>query len=940
MFPTGLGRSEKDIQGDMTTSKAYARIRGCGVNQIRGFASAFRTGGWPATLRLLVIALSSFLGVALLASCGSSNNAAVTLEVTPNIAQTVDQGQVINYMAILGNDTKNQGVTWTLTGTGCAGTGCGTLTNMTKTAVTYTAPTNSSISLTVSLKAVANANAGATVTSTITVVLPPTFTTMTLPNGSNGAPYSQQIVVTGGVPPLVFTVVCPSPGPTTCLPPGLTLNQSGLLLGKPSGSGGTFTFNVKATDNGAVPQSNGSSQPLSVTSTLFTVVISPAAPLSITTTTLPAGTINKTYTGGVLTPQGGVPPLTWSISSGSLPPGLTLNTSTGQITGVPTTAGAYPFTPEVQDSAIPQQMAFSAAPITITVQAPQPLQATTPALPGGLTATPYSTNLIATGGVPPYTWSVITGQLSSGITLDAETGAITGTPILVGTSNFTVQVQDSEAGTSGPAKATQPLRISVAAGAISSNTLITGFYSFLFNGYDSNGTVVIAGNFSADGKGNISEGTEDSNRVSGVFTGSTVTGTYSVGTDGRGTMQLIATNVRGGVFTANYLLALDTNGNAHFIENDTTSTAGVGITYGSGIMKRVLQTGLTAANFNGNYAFEFSGQDFSANPTAIAGVVRADGSVNLTPGMLDYNDAGQYSSQLSLSGNFSVGTSNSSGFANFVFQLPSNAQITEGYDFFFVSPSDILFIEIDTPSTVNPFPRLSGEMVLQHPATLFDLGVLQGSGVATGTGLDDGAATVFAGLATSALGDGNVTFSYDQNDGGAVTLLNSAAGTYQVSTNGRAGFTGLGPRLAAAYLIGPNQGFLIGSDAAATHGLLEQQTSGPVFSSSSIQGGYTLSAPFTADSQVVDMSGQLSSTGLGSLTGTVDDFVPPNTPNVGLTFFSNYAFTAGGRGTMTASPLVGFPTNLVFYVVSPSSFRMIPTDSPGNGHPEVIYLDH
>jgi hypothetical protein len=43
---------------------------------------------------------------------------------------------------------------------------------------------------------------------------------------------------------------------------------------------------------------------------------------------------------------------------------------------------------------------------------------------------------------------------------------------------------------------------------------------------------------------------------------------------------------------------------------------------------------------------------------------------------------------------------------------------------------------------------------------------------------------------------------------------------------------------------------------------------------------------------------------------------------------------------MTASPLVGFPTNLVFYVVSPSKFRMIPTDSPGNGHPEVIYLDH
>jgi large repetitive protein len=924
----------------MTTLKAYARIRECSVNQIGSIAKASRQGRGLAALRFFAITLLSFLGVALLSSCGGGNGA-VTLEVTPNVAQTVDQGQVINFMAYLGNDTKNQGVTWTLTGTGCAGTGCGTLTNVTKTSVTYTAPTDSSIALTVSLKAVANANSGATITSTITVVLPPTFTTTTLPNGSNGIAYSQQVVVTGGVPPLVFTVVCPSPGPTACLPPGLTLNQSGLLLGKPSGSGGTYTFYVKATDNGAVPQSNGSAQPLSVLSSLFTVVISPAAALSVSTTTLPPGTINKTYN-GMLIAQGGVPPLTWSVPPGSLPPGLTLNTSTGLISGVPTTAGSYPFTAEVQDSAIPQQTAFSAAPITITVQPPLPLQATTPPLPGGFTATPYSSNLIATGGVPPYTWSVIAGQLPAGLTLDAGTGAISGTPILVGTTNFTVQVEDSQAGASGPAKASQPLNLSITTGTISSNTLISGNYSFLFTGYDSNGSVTIAGNFSADGKGNISEGVEDTNRVSAVFTGSTVTGTYSVGTDGRGTMQLIATNIKGAVFTANYLIALDTNFNAHFIENDTTGTTGVGITYGSGVMKRVLQTGLTGANFSGNYAFEFSGQDYSAKPIAVAGFVRADGSENLSPGMLDYNDAGQYGSQLSLSGNYSVGSSNARGFANFVFQLPSNAQITEGYDFYFVSPSDIFFIEIDTPSTVNPFPRLSGEMVLQQPATLFDLGVLQGTGVATGTGLDGSAASVFAGLVSSALGDGNVTFSYDQNDGGTVTLLNSVAGTYQVAANGRAGFTGLGPRLAAAYLTGPNQGFLIGSDNAATHGLLEQQTSGPVFSASSVQGGYTLSTPFTADPQVVDMSGELSSSGTGSLTGTVDDFVPPSTPNIGLSFFANYTFTAGssGRGTMTASPLAGFPTNLVFYVVSPSSLRMIPTDSPGNGHPQVIYLDH
>src|SRR6202046_1343133 len=242
-------------------------------------------------LRLLTFALLAFAGVGFLAACGSGNSA-ITLEVTPNTAQTVDQGQVIQFTAILGNDTHNQGVTWKpLTGTGCAGTGCGTLTNVTKTSVTYTAPTNSSIALTVSLEAVANGNTGATVTTMISVVLPPTFTTTTLVNGSNGSQYGQQIVVTGGVPPLAFSVVCPN-NQASCLPPGLTLNQTGFLLGVPT-TAGTYNFFVKATDRGGIPQI-GQPPPFSVTSTLFTVVINPATALSVTTSSLPPGMVNQT----------------------------------------------------------------------------------------------------------------------------------------------------------------------------------------------------------------------------------------------------------------------------------------------------------------------------------------------------------------------------------------------------------------------------------------------------------------------------------------------------------------------------------------------------------------------------------------------------------------------------------------------------------------------
>lgn len=917
----------------MTTPKAYAQMLGNTGSNARNATSMMVSIFPVARLRLLALALVSFFGVALLASCGSGSTA-ITLEVLPNTAQTVDQGQVIQFTAILGNDTGNKGVTWKVpTGSGCAGTGCGTLTNVTKTSVTYTAPTNSSIALSISLIAVANGNSGATVTTMINVVLPPTFTTTTLVNGSNGAQYGQQVLVTGGVPPLVFSVVCPN-NQASCLPPGLSLNQTGFLLGVPTTSG-TFTFFVKATDRNGMQQ-NGQPPPLSVTSTLFTVIINPATPLSVTTTSLPPGTVNQPYN-ATLAAKGGSTPYTWSVPPNTLPPGLALNTSTGKISGTPTTVGSFAVTATVQDTSIPVQTAAS-GPLTISIQSPQPLQLTTTSLSQGTTATPYNASLIATGGIQPYKWSVISGQLPAGLTLDAETGLVSGIPILVGTSTFTIQVQDSAAGPGGPATATQQFHLVIVGGS-NSNSLITGSYSFLFNGFDANGTVIIAGNFSANGTGTILNGQADINRATGVVGAASLAGTYSVGTDGRGTMQLVFTTGLGTVFTGNYLLALDSSGNIHLIENDTTGNNGVGITHGSAIMKPSIGA-FAGGNFSGNYAFEFSGQDFLAAPTVLAGVVTADGSQTLNPGTADFNDNGVYSSQISLIGTFGVGSSNSKGVATMTFQPPTSAQMTLTFTFYFVSAGDIFFSEVDSGSTTNPLPRLSGEMVLQDPGTQFKQTALQGSSVVTGTGLAGANSSVFAGLLASPLGDGTATLNFDQNNGGAVTLLNSLPGTYQVLQNGRVNFTNLGNRLAAAYLTAPGQGFIIGSDSAVTYGLLEHQTGTPD-SASSVQGSYALFAPTEADTLAVNMSGELSSAGAGNIVGTLDEFIPPNTPSTGLAFSANYTVAGDGRGTMTPILIAGFPSNLVFYVVSPSSVRMISTDSnPGNGHPQIIFLSH
>ena len=94
---------------------------------------------------------------------------------------------------------------------------------------------------------------------------------------------------------------------------------------------------------------------------------------------------------------------------------------------------------------------------TLTVTA-TPLVISTQSLPGGTIGVPYSATLGATGGTTPYTWSVTNGLLPSGLSLNSATGAITGTPTVVGTFNFTVQVADAG---SPQQSATQPLTIAI-----------------------------------------------------------------------------------------------------------------------------------------------------------------------------------------------------------------------------------------------------------------------------------------------------------------------------------------------------------------------------------------------------------------------------------------------------------------------------------------------
>ena len=166
----------------------------------------------------------------------------------------------------------------------------------------------------------------------------------------------------------------------------------------------------------------------------------------------PGGEVNVAYS-DQLTVTGGTSPFTWSVGTGPLPPGLTLNASTGLLSGTPTTAGTYSFTVKVTDSS----GLSDTEPATVTIIPGPSLSFAAP--PGGWTNTVYGYTLTESGGTAPYTWSVTgSGSLPGGISL-SPAGNLSGTPTATGTFSFTVKVTDAKS-----QSATQATSITVAAG--------------------------------------------------------------------------------------------------------------------------------------------------------------------------------------------------------------------------------------------------------------------------------------------------------------------------------------------------------------------------------------------------------------------------------------------------------------------------------------------
>ena len=164
----------------------------------------------------------------------------------------------------------------------------------------------------------------------------------------------------------------------------------------------------------------------------------PVTPLSITTTSLPAGQTAVAYS-TTLAATGGTAPYSWSVKTGTLPAGLSLSAA-GVIAGTPTTAGAANVTLQVSDGAMTPQTADSGS-LTLAISGGT-LKITTTTAALGTVGTAYNFQLAATGGVPPYTWAAASGStLPAGLSLSSA-GVVSGTPTAAGTFAPNIAVTD------------------------------------------------------------------------------------------------------------------------------------------------------------------------------------------------------------------------------------------------------------------------------------------------------------------------------------------------------------------------------------------------------------------------------------------------------------------------------------------------------------------
>ena len=677
-------------------------------------------------------------------------------------------------------------------------------------------------------------------------------------------------------------------------------------------------------------------------SATLTVKIEP--PPSITTTSVPDATLGTAYSAPI-TATGGVPPLAWSLSSGTLPTGLALGSSTTDtvnITGKATAAGAFTFTVTVTDAT---GASSTSGPLQIVVSS-LALTTTSP-LPSGTVGVAYTgVQFAATGGTPPYTFSVATGSnLPPGLMLDAG-GDLTGTPTTVGSNSFGISVTDS-----GTPAAVITNTYTLVVNPVQNLTLLTGPYAFSFSGFGAGGYVAASGAFTADGNGNITKGDADFTTLQANKLNTNLTGTYTLGVDGRGTVTFAS--VAG---TPTFAFAIDTGGSGHgrLIEFDGTGTRGSGRLEAQTVSTCVVGSTTT---YIGNFAFGGTGFTSSAGasgagPLAFAGAITAVPPIapntvgSLGPGEMDENVPGSF--PLGSAGGDPISGSYLSGAdsTHCVFQMSASIG-NLNYDVYPVSAIEAFLIETDTATNPSsPYVSIA-DMKLQIGQPFFGTVINSPmAGGVSGTVLN----VPYVSVLQLVPGGANFDLSLTDNEGGIVsgTAGTPQSVTYSSDQFGRV-FTGLVINSAfepVLYMIDSRDAFVMGQlGGAPILGELDAQSQPASFTPTFIAQNTSLvegtSAPAVSADR--DFSGYLMFDGAvvpATVNGTQDESTSSantSAETVTGTYVLSNTGATDGSGTVTLTSPAAFTG--AFYIVSPTKMVMI-TTTAGDAKPVLVIIGH
>jgi len=451
--------------------------------------------------------------------------------------------------------------------------------------------------------------------------------------------------------------------------------------------------------------------------------------------------------------------------------------------------------------------------------------------------------------------------------------------------------------------------------------MLSGQYAFLLQGFEQttgNGIAAV-GSFNADGCGNIVSGATDyflgTQPGASTFTG----GTYDIGADQRGTIRVPI-----GTTPMNFAIALGKlsggiAGKGALTEIDPAATGGPVF---SGAIWQQDPTAFALSSLTNRFAYVLNG--WSGSPvarTGIGGTVSLDGAGHFTNGRQDkvvFNTAATTGQTWSAtSTNFSTSTGRM-GLPTSAFASVNSADVVA----YVVSAGHLLVIGSGTSGQI-----LSGEMLAQ--AGTFGLSSLNGNYVSYQTA-NQSLATTNSTMSTvlgvgSADGNGNLTFSVDQNNGGSASQQAGITGwTYSVDSDGHATIMAPGPIDGGRwYLTAQNTGLMLGFDAGLSIGAILPQASG-AFSNASISGTYAATQARGAGAKSTNSSGVGVSSGNGAIATTMD--VNSNGVfSTGQTASSTLNIGTNGRGTDNS----GNP----IYVVSPTRFL---TMSNSTSYPTIL----